>query len=151
VKLAALLLCAACAPGPSDVVETGGHDTHGGTGGGTPKGAYSYVARRPLVAVGLVDAQGIGDDDAHKIIDHVADAATECFKRSKNPGRAAARITLAFDEGGVAQTPQATFAPKEAAATGMVCLLAPLRMTPFPPAAADAGPRSITLESAWGE
>jgi hypothetical protein len=108
------------------------------------------VARRPLVAIGLADAQGISDEDAHRVIDAVADSAAACFKRSPNLAQGAARMTIPIDAGGVVGAPQVTISPQEATAIGMLCLLAPLRMATFAPQAGDGGTRSLTIESAWG-
>lgn len=144
------ILFLGCAGGPKDVVEDG-HDVRGAMDAGTQRGgAYAYAARRPLVAIGLADATGIGEEDSHRVIDAVADAAAGCFKRVPNLASGAARITIPIDEGGVVGAPQVTISPQEATTAGMLCLLAPLRMATFAPASADAGARSLTIESAWG-
>jgi hypothetical protein len=142
------VLFVACAAGPNDIVENG-HDVRDASAG-TPRGAYVYAARRPLVAIGLAEATNVSDADAHRAVDSLADSAAGCFKRAQNLAQGAARITIPIDEGGVAGAPQVTISPQEATALGMLCLLAPLRMTPFSPASADAGARSLTIESAWG-
>ena len=141
----ALLL--GCAAGPSDIVENG-HDVRADAG--APHGAYVYAAKRPLVAIGLAEARNVSDVDAHRAIDGLADAATACFKRAKNLGQGAARITIPIDEGGIAGTPEVTISPQEATGLGMLCLLMPLRMATFSPGSGDAGARSLTIESAWG-
>ncbi len=153
MRLAVLLVSigCACAPGPTDVVETGGHNTHGPNDAGAPQhgGAYAYAAKRPLVAIGLADATGVSDDDSHRVVDALADAAEACFKRSANLASGAARITVPIDAGGIAGSPLVTITPQEATAIGMLCLLAPIRMAAFSPAPGDGGARSITIESAW--
>lgn len=144
------LLFAACAPGPTDVVETGGHTSHPDAAVQQHGGAYAYAAKRPLVAIGLADATNVSDDDSHRVVDALADSAETCFKRSANLAPGAARITVPIDAGGIPGAPQVTISPQEATAIGMLCLLAPIRMAAFTPASADAGARSITIESAWG-
>ena len=138
----------ACAAGPNDIVENG-HDVRGADAGG-PRTAYAYAAKRPLVAIGLADATNVSEADAHRAVDGLADAAAACFKRVKSLAQGAARITIPIDDGGVVGTPDVTISPQEATGLGMLCLLAPLRMASFSPAAADAGARSLTIESAWG-
>jgi len=139
----------ACAAGPNDIVENG-HDVRDASTGTPPRGAYVYAAKRPLVAIGLADATNVSDADAHRAIDSVADSAAACFKRAANLAQGAARITIPIDEGGVVGAPQVTISPQEATVVGMLCLLAPLRMTSFSPSSAEAGARSLTIESAWG-
>ena len=137
-----------CAAGPSDVVENG-HDVRGAEAG-APRGAYSYAARRPLVAIGLADATNVSDAESHRVIDALADSATACFKHAQNLGQGAARITIPIDAGGVIGSPDVTITPQESTGLGMLCLLAPLRMATFSPSSGDAGARSLTIESAWG-
>ena len=140
----------ACAAGPNDIVENG-HDVRDASAG-TPRGAYVYAAKRPLVAIGLAEATNVSDAEAHRTIDSLADSAAACFKRAKNLGQGAARITIPIDEGGVVGQPDVTISPQEATVVGMLCLLAPLRMMTFSPSSsADAGARSLTIESAWGQ
>jgi hypothetical protein len=143
--VALLLLATACAAGPHDVLDgtSGGHVVD--DGGARPAG-YAYVARRPLVAVGLAAAKGLTDDETHRVVDRLADEASACFKRTANLAVGAARIELPIDDGGTTGTPAMTFSPPASAALGMVCLLAPMRLTTFAPGAT----RSITIEAAWG-
>ncbi|HEX4513173.1 MAG TPA: hypothetical protein VH054_06540 [Polyangiaceae bacterium] len=139
----------ACAAGPNDIVENG-HDVRDA---GAPHGAYVYAAKRPLVAIGLAEATNVSESDAHRAVDSLAESAAACFKRAKNLAQGAARITIPIDEGGVVGVPDVTISPQEATGVGMLCLLAPLRMTSFSPSSSgDAGaqPRSLTIESAWG-
>jgi hypothetical protein len=148
LKKIALVFLLGCAAGPSDIVENG-HDVRGADAGG-PRGAYIYAAKRPLVAIGLAEATNVSDADAHRVVDTLADSATACFKRSANLAQGGARITIPIDDGGVVGAPQVTFSPQEATVVGMLCLLAPLRISSFSPATRDAGARSLTIESAWG-
>jgi len=138
-------LLAGCAAGPHDTL-AGGTTTVKTQESTT----YSYVARRPLVAIGLAKSDGISDADSHAIVDRVADSAAACFRRAKNLVPGAARIVIPVDAGGVAGAPEVTFAPPDAAGLGMLCVLAPLRLATFSPADADAGARSMSIESAWG-
>ena len=145
MKLAPVLLFFGCAAGPHDVLDGTSHDVRV-DGGGPRPGAYAYVAKRPLVAVGLAGAQGLTDEETHRVVDQLADQASACFKRSEHLAPGAGRITLPIDPGGRTGAPAAELTPPSAAALGMVCLLAPLRLTTWAPGAA----RSITIEAAWG-
>jgi hypothetical protein len=145
VKLRLLLVLGGCAAGgPHDTLDRTNHDVvvdAGARGGGD-----KYVARRPLVAVGLVETKGLGDDESRRVVDRLADAASACFKHSKQVAPGATRITLPIDEGGTTGAPGTAFSPPASAAIGMVCILAPLRLMTFTPGAT----RSITVEAAWG-
>ncbi len=142
--MASVVACAAS--GPNDALDGTSHEVRGDAGA-TRAGAYAYVARRALVAVGLADAQGLTDDETHRVVDRVGDEASSCLKRSATVTKGAARIVLPIDEGGVTGAPQTEFSPPSAALQGMVCILAPLRLSTFSPA---KGTRSVTIEAAWG-
>ena len=137
----------ACAAGPHDTLGGGGPVVHAEAG--APQ-AYSYVARKPLIAVGLADARGVSEEEAHAAIDRLAEAASACLRSRPNVTSGAARIALPIDPGGITGAPDVTFSPEGAAPIGMLCVLAPLRLSSFSPASADAGERSLTVESAWG-
>jgi len=140
-----LVLGGCAASGPHDVLDGTNHEVV--VDAGAPRGgAYAYVARRALVAVGLADAKGLKDEDSHHVVDRLADEASACFKQRPRLEPGATRITLPIDEGGTTGAPETTFSPATSAAIGMVCLLAPLRLMTFPPGAS----RSITIEAAWG-
>ena len=143
--LPVLFFCSGCAAGPADTLGGGGPVVHAEAG--APQG-YSYVARRPLVAVGLTKVEGFSDDDAHAMVDRLADSAMACLRERKSITPGAARVTLPVDAGGIAGVPDVVFSPDDAAAIGLVCILGPLRMSTFSPA--DGGARSITIETAWG-
>ena len=138
--------CAAA--GPNDALDGTSHDVRADAST-TQAGAYAYVARRALVAVGLADAHGVADDETHRVIDRVADEATSCLKRSTTLTRGAARVVLPIDEGGIVGAPQTEFSPPSAALQGMLCILAPLRLSTFTPDKATHA-RSMTIEAAWG-
>ncbi len=120
---------------------------HTVTDAGAARPGYSYVARRPLVALGVAAVAGVSEDDGHRVLDRVAEQSSACFKSVAKLLSGAARITLPIDEGGVTGAPQITFSPPESAVQGMLCVLAPLRVSTFAPGAAG---RSITVEAAWG-
>ena len=145
-RSALVLVCLAgcAASGPHDVLDGTGHDVR--VDAGAKPGAYAYVAKRPLVAIGLAAAQGLSDDEAHHIVDQLADSAAACFKRSNQLASGAGRITLPIDPGGTTGAPAVQLTPPGAVALGMVCLLAPLRLMAFAPGAE----RSLTVEAAWG-
>jgi hypothetical protein len=137
-----------CASGPRDTLDRTSHDVQ--LDASAPRaGAYAYVARRALVAVGLAEAHGISDDEAHRIVDSVADEATACLRRSKTLNPGAAHIVLPIDDGGITSSPQTEFSPPAAALQGMLCILAPLRLSTFTPDK-TTGARSLTIEAAWG-
>lgn len=141
------LVLQACAAGPHDVLDGTSHDVR--VDAGPKSGAYAYVAKRSLVAVGLAASQGLTDEETHRLVDRLADEASACFKRSRELASGAGRITLPIDAGGGTGTPVAELTPPSAAALGMVCILAPMRLTTFAPAA-ESTARSITIEAAWG-
>ena len=145
--LIALLPLVGCAAGPRDTLGGGGPVVRAEAG--APAG-YSYVARRPLVAVGLAGVTGLSEEDAHTIVDRLAVAASECLVKRANVTPGTAHIELPIDPGELAGAPAVAFSPTNAAAIGLVCILAPLRMTVLSPVDADAGARSIAIESAWG-
>lgn len=139
-----VLMLGRCAGGPRDVLDGSGHTV---SDAGTPRAGYSYAARRPLVALGVAAITGVTDDESHRVLDRVAEQASACFRSVSKLSSGAARITLPIDEGGVTGAPQLTFSPPESAVQGMLCVLAPLRVSTFAPGAAG---RSITVEAAWG-
>jgi hypothetical protein len=137
-----------CAGGPRDTLDRTSHDVQ--LDASAPRaGAYAYVARRALVAVGLAEAHGISDDEAHRTVDSVAAEATACLKRSATLTPGAARIVLPIDDGGITGAPQTEFSPPQAALQGILCILAPLRLSTFTPGK-TTGARSLTIEAAWG-
>jgi len=138
---------ACAASGPHDVLDGTSHDVRGDAAA-SQSGVYAYVARRALVAIALADAHGVADDETHRLVDRVADEAAACFKRSPKLTPGAAHIVLPIDDGGITGTPRTEFSPLAAAVDGMVCILAPLRLSTFTPA--QAGARSMTIEAAWG-
>ncbi len=142
-----LLPLVGCAAGPRDTLGGGGPVVRAEAG--APAG-YSYVARRPLVAVGLAGVTGLSEEDAHAIVDRLAASASDCLEKRTNVTPGAAHIELPIDSGGLAGPPSVAFSPTDAAAIGLVCILAPLRMTVLSPIEGDAGARSIAIESAWG-
>lgn len=148
-RFGVLFVLVGCAAVPKDVLDGSGHDVRADASV-RPAGAYVYAAKRPLVAVGLADAQGVSDDDAHRVVDALAVSASKCFARTQTLAQGAARITVPIDDGGITGAPQVTFEPTEATPIGMLCVLAPLRLSTFAPSKIDRGTRSITIESAWG-
>ncbi len=143
--LAVLLVCGCAGGGPHDALDGSGKVVS--DGGASPHSGYAYVARRPLVAVGLASESGMSDDETHRVVDRLADQASACFRKSNNLTAGAAHIELPIDDGGGTGAPVTVFSPPTSAALGMVCILAPMRLTAFAPGAAG---RSITVEAAWG-
>jgi len=152
---AALLILAAlgCTGGPKDALDPTHHDVHSDDAGAPTEG-YAYVARRPLVAIGLVEARSIGEDEAHKVVDRVADNATACFERFSREGsltQGAVRVVMPVDDGGVVGQPVLKFSAAQGAAVqGMLCVVASLRMAAFSPTAPGGPQRALAVEAAWG-
>jgi hypothetical protein len=140
----AIGIAGCAAGGPHDVLDGTGREVQ--VDASAPRSGYVYVARRALVAVGLAASQGLTDEEAHRAVDRLADEASACFKRSKELAAGATHIVLPIDPGGTTGAPTVTFSPQTSAVVGMVCILAPIRLSTFAPGSA----RSITIEAAWG-
>lgn len=154
--LTLLAAVAACNGGPKDATE---HttDVKVADAGGT--GSYGYVARRPRAVVALAEARGLDDSTSRAAIDRLANALSACAGDLAKQGKlvdGAARLLVPVDNGGIVGAPQVVFSPGAAvAANGLLCVVAPVRMLTFPPAADDAGTggvlRALAIEVAWGE
>lgn len=154
---AALLVsvaCFGCTGGPKDALDPTHHDVRTDDAGASQTDGYAYVAHKPLVAVGLVEARGIGDDEARKVVDRVAENATACFERFSREGsltQGAVRVVVSVDDGGVVGQPALTFSAAQGAAVqGMLCVVASLRMATFSPTAPGGPQRALAIEAAWG-
>ena len=123
--------------------------------GGPEADRYVYVARRPMAAVALAEARGLGDDDVRRVVDHLADALDACVRdqaRRGTPASGAARVVADVDDGGLIGSPRVTVSPGPGAQAGaLLCVVAPLRMSSFLPRSGDAGAtRGLALEANWG-
>jgi hypothetical protein len=154
---ACLFSCASCAANSGEGrdavpesrdVRVGGTDTQQSQG-------YEYVARRPLGVVALAEARGIDTAIAHAAIDRLADALDACATEEGRKGTladGAARVIAQVDASGAIAAARVTqIDPGDAVArNAVVCLLAPVKLLAFPPAAGDAGARGLAIEALWG-
>jgi hypothetical protein len=151
------LLLSACAGGTRDVAAES-HDVRvaqpapGAPGGG--EGGYVYVAKRPLGAVALAEARGIPDAMAARVIDHLADVLDACATNLGREGKlvdGAVRVVAQIaPDGSIAGLNVKTAPGAAVAANAILCVIAPLKLTSFPPAESDAGARGLAIEATWG-
>jgi hypothetical protein len=155
--LASVLALAGCPTSGRDVVpET--RDVRGAVA--TPDAAapprdgdYVYVVRRPHGAVGLVGAHFMKDDDAHRMVDRIADDLEACARRVEQRGElveGALQLVAATGSRGTAEVTDVRLAPGgPVAANALECILAPLRASTLPPAT-TAGVPALAIEAMWG-
>jgi len=121
--------------------------------GAHPADAYTYVARRPHAAVGLVGAHFMSDADAQRIVDRVADDLESCARRVEQRGElveGALQLVAVTGSRGTAEISDVRFAPGgPVAANALECIIAPLRASTFP-AATKAGVPAVAIEATWG-
>lgn len=145
------LLASACGAGDRDVVAPS-TDVVGSAPAATSSGGYDYVARRPLGVVALAEARGIDPAIARAAVDRLADAVAQCVADAQAGGGAAggaARVVAQVDAHGAVSNATIRVDPKAgAAATGVLCLLAPARLLVFPPSSRDD--RGFAVEAIWG-
>jgi len=155
--VAAAFVLAGC-PTPGRDVVPESHDVRGdavdaGAGARAPEGAYTYVARRPHAAVGLVGAHFMSDADAQHIVDRVADDLESCARRVEQRGElveGALQLVAVTGSRGTAEISDVRFAPGgPVAANALECIIAPLRASAFP-AAMKAGVPAVAIEATWG-
>jgi hypothetical protein len=113
---------------------------------------YAYVARRPHGAVGLVGAHHMHEEDAHRVVDRVADELETCARRLDETGRlveGALQLVAVAGTRGTATISDIRLAPGgPVAANALECIVAPLRASPFP-AGTDAGIPAVAIEATW--
>jgi hypothetical protein len=120
------------------------------------QGTYAYVARRPHGIVGLAEARGIVEEVAERAVDRLADELERCAVRLAEGGQlaeGAARVVAYVDENGAVGKPLVKASPGAGVVqNALVCIVSPMRLLGFPPAAADAGAaqRGIAIEARWG-
>jgi hypothetical protein len=155
--LALGLALAACPSPPRDVVPES-HDVRGDVGDAAAppsqeQSPYTYVARRPHAAVGLVGAHFMSDADAQRIVDRVADDLEGCARRVEQRGElaeGAAQLVAVTGSRGTAEVTDLRLAPGgPVAANALECIVAPLRATTLP-AASKAGVPALAIEATWG-
>jgi hypothetical protein len=146
---AALAASSSCSPSPRDVVpET--HDVRVVADAGATD-TYAFVARRPHGVVALAEARHITDEDAHQIVERIADELERCATNLVAQGllvEGAARIVAVAGPGGTPAL-NVRLAPGDAVAqNALLCLVAPVRMVTFP--ASKTGTPGLAIEATWG-
>ena len=141
----------ACGNNRDVVPET--HDVHVDPKNQTEDG-YEYVARRPLGVVALAEGRGMSPGVAASAVDRVADQMNDCVRDQASQNRlvpGAVRVVAQIDDRGtVAGLNISKLSQKEATATAILCVIAPIRLLILPPADADSGARGIAIEATWG-
>ena len=148
-RVAILIALAACSPSsPRDIaVDSPRVVTSDAGAAPSSNEAYVYVTRRPHAILGLVEARGMSDAEAHAIVDRVADDLERCAVALDAQGalvEGAARVVAVADAAG---TPGVNLklAPGGAVAqNALMCLVAPVRAIPFPKGA------GVAIEAKWG-
>jgi hypothetical protein len=139
----------ACSPSPRDVVPES-RDVRVLPDAG-PGDAYVYVARRPHGAVALAEARHIPDEEARRIVEHLADELDRCATALTARGllvEGAARIVAVAGPTG---TPALSvrLAPGDAVAqNALLCLIAPVRALTLPPP--NETTPGLAIEATWG-
>jgi hypothetical protein len=150
-----LFTLAGCPPSGRDVVpET--HDVRGAApdaSASPSKEPYTYVARRPHGAVGLVGAHFMSDADAQRIVDRIADDLESCARVVEQRGdlvEGAVQLVAVTGSRGTGEVTDIRLAPGgPVAANALECILAPLRASTLP-AATKAGVPALAIEATWG-
>ncbi len=146
---------AGCSGGGRDTVAPS-TDVVGNRAPDAPTAGYDYVARRPDAIVALAEARGVDAAVARAAVDRLADAVEQCVTDARRRGSSvdgAARVVAQIDAGGAVANATIRVDPRAgAAATGVLCLLAPARLLVFPAASAGsaAADRGFALEAIWG-
>jgi len=112
---------------------------------------YEYVARRPLAVVALAEARGIETVTSRAAVDRLADRLDACVTEEARSGpvEGAARVIAKIDANGTVAATQVRIDPGgTSASSAVVCLVAPMKLLTFPPAASDD--RGMAIEAIWG-
>lgn len=148
--LVALVLATACSPSPRDVVPES-RDVRAASDSKDPSETYVYVARRPHGVVALAEARHLPDDDARRIVDHIADDLERCaigLEAQHLLVQGAARVVAVAGADGTPAL-NVRLAPGDAVAqNALLCILAPVRATPLPPPTKEGAP-GIAIEATW--
>jgi hypothetical protein len=146
----------ACASGRDVIPDS--HDVQGGRAaedaGAAGAFGYAYVARRPLGAVALAEARGIDDAVAMRVVDRLADSLAVCAEGLARQGKlvdGAARIAAEIAPDGTTTGLALKVAPGgSVAANAILCFITPFKLTSFPLASPNQGPRGVAIEATWG-
>ncbi len=147
---------AACAAGRGSERDsvTDFRDMRGAPDGGTAAATegYAYVARRRHGVVALVGAHFVADEEAHRIVDRIADELDACAERLGGRGALASGALQLVAVGGARGTAEISdlrVAPGGAvAANALECIVAPLRASPFPAVVGGRVP-AIAIDATW--
>ena len=144
------LALAACSPSPRDVVpET--RDVRV-TPDAKGEGAYVHVARRAHGVVALAEARHMKDDDARAMVERIADDLDRCSANLEAQGllvEGAVRVVAVAGPNGTPAL-NVRLAPGDAVAqNALLCIIAPIRATSFPPPAKGETP-GFAVEATWG-
>ena len=114
--------------------------------GVTSNDAYVYVARRAHGVVALAEARNMSDDDAHAIVDKLANDLEACATRleaERTLVEGAARIVAIAQPSGPPGLNVKLAPGGDVAQNALMCLVAPIRAIPFTKG-------GMALEYTWG-
>ena len=120
--------------------------------------SYEYVAKTKHGVIALAESRGLPKDAAQKQMDRLAESFEKCLANLETKAplkQGAVRIIVPIDEGGLPIEPQVSKisdASPETRVTTLVCVIAPAKMTVFPPPgpiSSDAGTRGLAIEATW--
>lgn len=149
----ALALTLGCGTGPKDAAAPAGEAAPEAAPARAPEPeGYVYVARRGRSVVALAEARNIDDPDARRMVDELADRLEACARGLEAEGalvQGAARV-VAEARTGEPTALNVKLAPGEAVAqNALLCLIAPIRALPFPPAQEKARAPALAIEATW--
>ena len=145
------LLCA-CSPGGAVDVADRSHDVVRPPGSADPPEGYEYVIKKPHGTLALAEGRGLDRDVARRASERLAEGMERCLASLEKgapivPG--AVRVVAPIDAAGAVGQPLVKVsAGGDAAATALLCLVAPVKMMAFP-TGGDAGARGIAFEATW--
>jgi len=147
---ATVILSAGCSPSPRDVVpESRDVRVTPEAGAGD---AYEHVARRPHGVVALAEARHIDGEAARAMVERLADDLERCATMLEAQGslvEGAVRIVAVAGPDGTPAL-NVRLAPGDAVAqNALLCIIAPVRATPLPPAGNGVTP-GLAIEATWG-
>lgn len=137
-----------CSPsGPRDVAGENKDVRVDAQDAGAPNNdAYAYVARRPHGVVALAEARQMSDDEAHAIIEKLANDLEGCATRLEADHtlvEGAARIVAIAQPQGPPALNVKLAPGGDVAQNALMCLVAPIRSLPFTKG-------GLAIEYTWG-
>jgi hypothetical protein len=146
----ATALAAGCSPSRDIVPET--HDVRVATQPDSGTAGYAYVAKRLHGTLALNGTKSLADEDAHRLLDKLADDFEACAARLEADGslvEGAARFVVAAGPHGTGEVSEMQLAPGgPVAANALLCLVAPARASSFAGGGGGAVP-AILVDAAW--